>query len=49
MPPSLFTTLCDIADALDRLARDLEPGPVQDRLHALLERVFTPQPAAQRE
>jgi len=28
MEPSLFITLCTIADALDRRARDLAPGPL---------------------
>lgn len=39
MEPSIFSTLCDLADAFDRLQRDLEPGPVADRLRDLVERL----------
>lgn len=38
MSKSIFTTLCDLCDELDRLQRDLEPGPVADRLRDLVKR-----------
>jgi hypothetical protein len=36
MSQSIFTQLCDIADALDRYVRDLEVGPQRDTLEGLL-------------
>jgi hypothetical protein len=36
---SIFTTLCALSDDLDRAVRALEPGPQQDRLHALIQRL----------
>jgi hypothetical protein len=39
MPPSIFTQLCDLADALDRVVRDLEPSPLRDTLAGLLTRL----------
>jgi uncharacterized protein YbjT (DUF2867 family) len=32
MIPSIFATLCDVADALDRSIRDLPAGPERDTL-----------------
>ena len=39
MSQSMFTTLCAIADALDRVVRDLEPSPLRDTLAGLLTRL----------
>ena len=35
MIPSIFATLCDVADALDRSIRDLPAGPERDTLEDL--------------
>jgi hypothetical protein len=32
MQESIFSTLCDLCDEFDTYVRDLEPGPVRDRL-----------------
>jgi hypothetical protein len=39
MSQSIFTKLCDIADALDRVVRDLAAGPQRDTLEGLLHRL----------
>jgi hypothetical protein len=39
MSQSIFTTLCEIADALDRVVRDLESSPLRDTLAGLLHRL----------
>jgi hypothetical protein len=36
---SIFTTLCALSDDFDSAVRALEPGPQQDRLHALIQRL----------
>jgi hypothetical protein len=33
---TIFRTLCDLCDDLDRAVRALEPGAVQDRFRALV-------------
>ena len=35
MIPSIFATLCDVADAFDRYVRDLPAGPERDTLEDL--------------
>ena len=35
MIPSIFATLCDVADAFDRYVRDLPAGPERDKLEDL--------------
>ena len=35
MTPSIFATLCDVADDLDRYVRDLPSGPDRDKLEDL--------------
>ena len=39
MSQSIFAKLCDIADALDRVVRDLESSPLRDTLAGLLHRL----------
>jgi hypothetical protein len=39
MPTSSFNELTTIADALDRVVRDLEPSPLRDTLAGLLTRL----------
>jgi hypothetical protein len=39
MRPSIFATLCDLADELCRYARDLPASPARDRLEGLVQRL----------
>jgi hypothetical protein len=39
MEQSIFTTLCEVCDALDAYVRDLAPGTVRDHLHGLVGRL----------
>jgi hypothetical protein len=39
MKPSIFSVLCDLADDLQRTARDLDAGPQRDRLEDLVQRL----------
>ena len=39
MTPSIFSTLCDICDALDRAVRTLESSEAQDRFMVLVQRL----------
>jgi hypothetical protein len=39
MIPSIFATLCAVADALDRYVRDLPAGPERDKLEDLGRRI----------
>jgi hypothetical protein len=39
MAPSIFQTLVNVCDDLDRAVRALEPGPQQDRFSALVQRL----------
>lgn len=36
---SLFTTLCDICDELERTVRELDSGPYRDRLEDIVKRL----------
>jgi hypothetical protein len=37
MSRSIFSTLCDLVDQLERVTSSLESGPVKDQLERLLE------------
>jgi hypothetical protein len=39
MESSIFVTLCDLTDELDRAVRDLPSGPIRDRLEDLVQRL----------
>jgi hypothetical protein len=39
MHASIFATLCDLTDELDRVVRDLPSGPTHDRFEDLVQRL----------
>jgi hypothetical protein len=39
MHASIFATLCDLTDELDRAVRDLPSGPTRDRFEDLVQRL----------